>query len=148
MTKLKCFTSLVVGLTTGLLVMSVAQAQPHGKGNGREHGGEICKADAEKLCPGQEMGRGLGKCLKEKLAEIQDTECKAQVEHISAMMAKRKEARQGKGRAFFKACKSEIKTLCKGTKPGDGRIIDCLKEKAKEDSSKISPECKSAMDPA
>ena len=39
-----------------------------------------------------------------------------------------------------KACKEDIKTLCEGVKPGEGRIAACLKDKA----DKVSDGCKDA----
>lgn len=39
------------------------------------------------------------------------------------------------------ACKEDAKTLCKGIKPGGGRIAACLKEHKDE----VSPECKAAV---
>lgn len=40
-----------------------------------------------------------------------------------------------------RACKEDIKTLCEGVKPGEGRIAACLKEKA----DKVSDGCKAAI---
>ena len=40
-----------------------------------------------------------------------------------------------------KACKQDIKTLCDGVKPGEGRIAACLKEHA----DKVSDGCKAAV---
>lgn len=39
------------------------------------------------------------------------------------------------------ACKEDAKTLCKGIKPGGGRIAACLKEHKEE----VSAECKEAV---
>ena len=40
-----------------------------------------------------------------------------------------------------KACKDDIKTLCEGVKPGQGRIAACLKEK----KDQVSEPCKAAV---
>jgi len=39
--------------------------------------------------------------------------------------------------AHQRACRSDVKKYCQGVKPGEGRIIACLKE----NSSKLSPAC-------
>ncbi len=40
-----------------------------------------------------------------------------------------------------KACAEDVKTLCSGVKPGEGRIIQCLKEHRQE----VSPSCSEMM---
>ena len=40
-----------------------------------------------------------------------------------------------------KACRQDIKTLCEGVKPGEGRIAACLKDKADQ----VSDGCKAAV---
>ncbi|MBP6606684.1 MAG: hypothetical protein KA240_13440 [Nitrospira sp.] len=40
-----------------------------------------------------------------------------------------------------KACAEDVKTLCSGIKPGEGRIIQCLKAHRQE----ISPSCSEMM---
>jgi hypothetical protein len=39
--------------------------------------------------------------------------------------------------AHQRACRSDVKKYCQGVKPGEGRIIACLKE----NSAKLSPAC-------
>lgn len=39
-------------------------------------------------------------------------------------------------------CAADVKKLCKDVKPGEGRIMQCMKEHSKE----LSPECKADMD--
>jgi Cysteine rich repeat len=38
-------------------------------------------------------------------------------------------------------CKSELELLCKGLRPGGGRVISCLKEKVTD----LSPACSAAL---
>ena len=40
-----------------------------------------------------------------------------------------------------KACAEDVKALCSGVKPGEGRIIQCLKEHRQE----VSPSCSEMM---
>jgi len=42
---------------------------------------------------------------------------------------------------FTEGCKAELETLCKGVKPGDGRLLACLYAH----SDKISAKCEYAM---
>ena len=39
------------------------------------------------------------------------------------------------------ACKADIEKLCPGVKPGEGRIVSCLKEKQNE----VSDACKAKL---
>lgn len=48
---------------------------------------------------------------------------------------------QKPGAALAEACAQDVKTLCPGTEPGDGRIAACLKEHR----SKVSSGCKAAI---
>jgi len=43
--------------------------------------------------------------------------------------------------ALRSACKADFEKLCKGTQPGGGRIIACLKSHDAE----LSPDCKAAL---
>ena len=49
--------------------------------------------------------------------------------------------RGGGSHPMAKACAEDIKTLCPGVKPGEGRIIQCLKEHRQE----VSPSCSEMM---
>lgn len=40
------------------------------------------------------------------------------------------------------ACKEEVKRLCPGIKPGEGRVLKCLREHKKE----LSEPCRNALD--
>ena len=42
------------------------------------------------------------------------------------------------GGGAMQACKADAERLCPGVKPGEGRIMQCLKEHKKD----VSPECK------
>ena len=46
-----------------------------------------------------------------------------------------------KGGGGFKSCKPDIEKFCKGVKPGEGRILECLKE----NRERLTGECKQTM---
>ena len=68
-------------------------------------------------------------CLKEHEAEL-SAPCKAAGEEKRAAKKEMKEA-----------CKADTDALCKDIKPGDGRLIKCLKE----NEAKLSEKCKAEM---
>ncbi len=86
-----------------------------------------CKVDKEKYCKDIKPGEGrIIKCLKEKEAELSPA-CKTHFETIT-----------NKVKENSTKCKDDRKKFCKDVKPGEGRIIKCLKEKEAE----LSPACK------
>jgi Cysteine rich repeat len=96
-----------------------------------EQGERPCADDAAKLCKGVEQGEGrIAKCLKEHHSELSPA-CKANV-------AKAKE----EIREMKDACKDDAKKLCKDTKSGGGRIIQCLKQH----ESELSAQCKEKIE--
>ena len=87
-------------------------------------------ADAEKLCKGVEKGEGrMMKCLKQHESEVSSA-CKDNMKKMKERMGEMKAA-----------CKGDTEKLCKGVKPGQGRIVKCLKQHEDE----LSPACKDTM---
>lgn|SRR4030066_853422 len=89
-----------------------------------------CKADIEKFCKNIKPGQGrLAKCIK------------AHEKDLSPACKNRTETDREKLPAFIKACKPDTDALCRGIKPGDGRLIKCLKE----NKSLLSIPCKAYL---
>jgi hypothetical protein len=86
-----------------------------------------CKADYEKFCKDVKPGQGrIAKCMKAHENELSPA-CRDKIE-----------TDREKSHAFIKACKSDTEILCRGVKPGNGRIIKCLKQ----NESLLSAPCK------
>jgi hypothetical protein len=91
-----------------------------------------CKEDAAKLCKDVKPGGGaVAKCLKEHSSELSPA-CKANMEHA-----------QKRVHEFKEACNEDAKKLCKDVKPGEGRVVQCLKKH----ESELTPACKASMTP-
>jgi hypothetical protein len=112
-------------LLAGVFCLSFAAAAS------AEQAARPCADDAAKLCKGVEKGeRRIAKCLKEHEKELSSA-CKENI-------AKAKE----KGKEVKEACEGDTKKLCKGIKPGEGRIMKCLKQH----ESELSAGCKENME--
>jgi len=110
------FAMLAAALATGAL----AQEGKARKGEGP------CAEDAKKFCGNERPGGGrIAKCMKSHEAELSPA-CQ------SAM----KEAEQ-KLQEFSDACKPDAEKFCKGIRPGQGRILACLKSH----QSDLAPAC-------
>jgi hypothetical protein len=95
---------------------------------------EVCDEDKKKHCPKVEAGGGrIRQCLKTHLAEL-SPKCKAVIQE-SSQGARRRAA------GFRVACRDELGKLCRGTEPGGGRLMDCLKKH----ESELSAGCRTAL---
>ena len=89
-----------------------------------------CADDIAKYCKDVKPGGGrLAACLKENEKQLSPA-CKASIEET------RKRAKEA-----HQACADDVQKFCKDVKPGQGRIVKCLKEHEKD----VSPECKAKM---
>ena len=110
---------------TGVFCLSIATVAS------AEHTARPCRDDAARLCKDVQPGEGrVARCLKEHANELSPA-CK---ENIGKMKEKVKEVKE--------ACEQDAKKLCEDTKPGGGRIMQCLKQHEGE----LSPACKEHMD--
>jgi hypothetical protein len=89
-----------------------------------------CADDVAKYCKDVKPGGGrIARCLKENEKQLSPA-CKAGIEESKK---KAKEAHQ--------ACEADAQKLCKDVKPGQGRIVKCLREHEKE----LSAECRAKI---
>jgi 3-hydroxymyristoyl/3-hydroxydecanoyl-(acyl carrier protein) dehydratase len=76
-----------------------------------------CKADIAKFCKGVQPGQGrIVRCMNAHENEL-SVACKN-------LIAEEKE----KSQEFVQSCKADAAKFCKDVKPGDDRIINCLKQ--------------------
>lgn len=95
---------------------------------------QACGDDQKKLCGKVQSGGGrIRQCLKEHLSEV-SPKCKQVIQETS------QGARQRAG-GFRAVCKDEIDKLCRGTEPGGGRLMECLKKHEGD----LSADCKQAL---
>jgi hypothetical protein len=104
-------------LTAALATGSYAQAR---KADGP------CAEDAKKLCGNEKPGEGrIARCMKGHEAELSPA-CQ------SAMKAAHEKAEQVRD-----DCKGDAQKFCQGIRPGQGRILACLKSHQAE----LTPAC-------
>jgi hypothetical protein len=85
-----------------------------------------CSDDLKKFCARTKVGDGrVAKCMADHFRELRPA-CQAMVQ---AALDK-----QGK---MATACKADAQKYCKGIRPGEGRILSCLKGR----ESDLSPAC-------
>ena len=87
-----------------------------------------CKEDAIKYC-GDKIGVDRGKCMNENFEKL-SVACKAN-----------KELFEEKVKNLSKSCKEDIQKYCSDLKPGEGKIMKCLRE----NETNLTLECKNAI---
>ena len=111
--------------TAFALLAAVFATGAYAQGKGGKGEGP-CAADAKKFCGDVEPGGGrIAKCMKSHEAELSPA-CQAQ---IKAAKERIEEVRE--------ECKADTEKFCKGIKPGQGRILACLKSHQAE----LAPAC-------
>jgi Cysteine rich repeat len=89
-----------------------------------------CADDVAKYCKDVKPGDGrIARCLKDNEKQLSPA-CKSSIEESEKRI---KEAHQ--------ACEADAQKFCKDVKPGQGRIVKCLREHEKE----LSAGCKAKM---
>ncbi|TPW20711.1 MAG: hypothetical protein FD126_1411 [Elusimicrobia bacterium] len=146
-----------------LVLFATAAASAEGKT-------AACKGEVERLCKGVEPGQGrILKCMREHEAELPEAcraaigkakegvrekmqekkaeyeeACKADAdsEKCQAFKAKMQEKREKMKavKGASEACLADKERLCKDVKPGEGRIMECLKAHEAE----LSEACRAA----
>src|SRR3954468_11519445 len=102
-----------------MAMVSAAQAE-------EKEGSGACRSDVQKLCKGVQPGGGrIAACLKQHESEILPG-CRQNIAKA------REEVKE-----IADACKADAQTLCKGVRPGQGRIMRCVDEH----KDKVSSAC-------
>lgn len=90
-----------------------------------------CADDIAKLCKDVKPGGGrLANCLKEHEREVSPA-CAASIKETKRKL-----------RDAHHACADDIQKFCKDVKPGQGRIVNCLRDHQKD----LSPTCRATME--
>jgi hypothetical protein len=85
-----------------------------------------CAADAKKFCGEVKPGEGrIAKCMKSHEAELSPA-CQAEMKRVEERIEQVREQ-----------CKADAEKFCKGIRPGQGRILACLKSH----QSELAPAC-------
>ena len=87
-----------------------------------------CKEDAQKYCADL-SGMERGRCMNENFDKLSPA-CKAN-----------KELFDEKIKNISKFCKEDIQKFCSEVRPGEGKVMKCLRE----NESVLTSECKSAI---
>ena len=107
----------VVLLAAGFATSALAQGK---KGDGP------CAADAKKFCGNVQPGGGrIAKCMKSHEAELSPA-CQSEMKRAEERIEQVREE-----------CNADAKKFCQGIKPGQGRILACLKSHDAE----LAPAC-------
>jgi hypothetical protein len=126
--SLRFVVSLLAAVFFGIALVQTGLADAAEKGP--------CADDVAKYCKGVKPGHGnIMHCLKENNDKL-SVACK---EKMSTPPPK--DARKGTG-----ACREDIAKFCKGVKPGEGRIVQCMKARENELSAPCRDEMKKAKD--
>jgi hypothetical protein len=85
-----------------------------------------CAADAKKFCGNEQPGGGrIAKCMKSHQAELSPA-CQSEMKRAEERIEQVREE-----------CNADAKKFCQGIKPGQGRILACLKSHQAE----LAPAC-------
>lgn len=109
------FTLFAAGLATAALAQDRAA-----KGEGP------CREDAKKFCGNEKPGGGrIAKCMKSHEAELSPA-CQSSMKAAEQRLEEVKQE-----------CGADAQKFCKGIRPGQGRILACLKSH----QSELAPAC-------
>ena len=87
-----------------------------------------CDADVQQFCPDSLTGDDRRQCVAQRMKQLPPV-CQ---QIVRQRMVRWKEAEGDKV-----ACAEDVKRVCRGVEPGDGRILKCLQEREQE----ISEDC-------
>ena len=116
---------------------------------------KACEPDVQKFCKDIVPGGGrIIKCLKEHAADL-SADCKdkggafigekaSEKKPEEKAPEKKVEEKSERKAEWEEACGEEVKKLCADVKPGEGRIIECMKAK----SESLSVGCKAQIEKA
>ena len=114
-------------VSTAFALLAAALAAGALAQEGRARKGEgPCAEDAKKFCGNMQPGGGrIAKCMKEHESQVSPA-CQSAMKQAEQRLEE-----------FSKDCKPDAEKFCKGIRPGQGRILACLKSHQAE----LAPAC-------
>ena len=95
--------------------------------NAGDEAGQACGADYQKFCAEVQPGEGrIGRCLMQHKQELSGS-CQQFLARTAQTLIQQ----------FVAACQDDVTQYCKNVQPGEGRVLNCLREQHEA----ISPAC-------
>jgi hypothetical protein len=82
-----------------------------------------CEAEVQQFCPDSLTGEDRRRCVAQRMKRL-PLPCQ---QIVRQRMVRWKEAE-----GYKAACAEDVKRVCQGVEPGDGRILQCLQERAQD----------------
>ncbi len=82
-----------------------------------------CDAEVQQFCPDSLTGEARWRCVAQRMKRL-PLLCQ---QFVRQRMVRWKEAE-----GFKAACAEDVKRICRGVEPGDGRVLQCLQERAQD----------------
>ena len=121
----------LAGAILGVMVLALPLMGKPGKGPGPGMGQGPCMQEMKEVCPDAQTMLEKHKCMMENKDEFSQA-CQDRMKAMHEKMEK-----------MHEACTSDREKFCEGVKPGQGRMMQCLKSHKDE----LSQECKDALPP-
>lgn len=122
------------GTEEAATVSSPNEVAPESKSNGfaddmraRQIAEVKCEAEVQQVCPDSLTGEDRRRCVAQRMRQLAPV-CQ---QIIRQQMVRWKEAE-----GYKVACLDDVKRMCRGVQPGEGRIRQCLQEHAQEISER------------
>jgi hypothetical protein len=103
-------------------------------------GANVCRAEIERVCGAQKaQGReAVRACVQQNRSQFSQA-CQDQMAKKAQGRDNRGEKKKGQRQAA-EACRADVQRLCANVQPGEGRIMQCLKQ----NQAQLSQPCKDA----
>ena len=83
-----------------------------------DEAGKACGADYQKFCAGVKPGEGrIGRCLMQHRQDLSNA-CQSYLTKVTQTLV----------HEFVAACQHDVVQYCRKVKPGEGRVLNCLKD--------------------
>jgi hypothetical protein len=80
-----------------------------------------CEAEVQQACPESLDGEGRRRCVAQRMNQFPP---------FCRQMVRQRMVRWKEAEGYKAACADDVKRVCPGVEPGDGRILQCLQEQA------------------